>query len=941
MALVPRMVSFRRFTSWASTLQSATVDTEMCFSPSRPLPALARSLLLLPPDVVHWATAARAFARRTPEATTSEAFSQTVANQLLVLRAFLHWRGPPVPAVEETTRKLCIFLANNKNIPNELKKLSLEAVEALHAAPLQQIQRLVGNELLRRYKVDKTYLSPVLYNLRHRLSDLDKDELDQAILYLADKGDKETMALCAKYTLRYLDHRPLQPLGSLRPKLWDAPNVLTSWTEYARTPDSADAEFVFRLGLRQSTPLELVRCAAQAPANWAVTDITKALLAAWPQVSGELMRFPVDDLPHVIRHYLDVAECSPRLLEVLSARMEEMRFATLLECLIPIEGPQPEFDAHLQRFFETVPSCMDVAELELDLSLERRFALIVAFADRGFMNDHWLISRVLSCVESTLQESDSSFVPDFHPSTILRACHHLPIFADHPRLTSHILDTMSTKRWTPEETSSADLTYALTALGTCRKQCPRPILVEAVTGLLEQAKNDERAMSPRDWERICSIPFLDYATKVMPKLFPMLVHADEFSPEGVCTLLERLRDWANSGGNTEYWSSEQNNYALAPILGVQRALDVGLDKNKWSFPQLELIFNSLAKLGWCEPHTVERLCSSAMRIEDETRVPITAMLSIVESLTKMQVFHGPLLERFVKWYAWHVSAVRQNELTSDELDSMARWARNLAKLNFKSLAFAKVVATQLPDGMPATPVQKLRLLTQLARFGYFPPEFRQGLISVVEASKASPATLDDDVFADLSKQEWAEAYYLHLCTYFDGPERLRMWITHDANIIHFIKGDPAHYWFEEKRAEGRRFKTLRAARSLKESLASLLGENVLVPGHDDENFIYYVNFIDPGEPTTSYKPLAVVVVPPRNEFKVCVPLIGPQPDREMFDGMVCKIRHLRSLRYRVVVIYDNEWERMNRTQHTAYLARLLRNAGEDVKDPVPKTAAAT
>jgi len=1168
----------RHISSWVGALESAEKDTSICFSPTRPLTALARSVLLLPKDALHWTTASQAFGNRTVAAMLKEVEELNAERKLLVLRALLRWQGPPVRAtisvsesidpetgevrvtekvvdvIQHLSEKICMMLLvrseNGTDPPRvvggvpsgthhtglrqpppppaprfpiqaALRSLTLEEVESLKDAPVAGLKRQVAAELFRRYEAsghESTHLSPALGELRDMLLGHKREELDEAIVKCAKEAttkstssstssstpaaaaaaatrttstssssstsmaykDKESdeahrkndnnkahIALCTQYILQYLDKKPLLPLGFLRPKLWDAPKILTAWTDWALAQWSielssagggggggrglsslSDAEFVLRVGLRQCTPLELVQCADRVLCPPRIENVGSssssssshrhqyqqhrgifdsgtrdlfhaALEEQCESVVAHLYACPLGDLARAMRAYASENGADPYTprsylrflpgaLQVLGTRLPEMRLKEILECIAPLNSEQlPEFEAKLRTFFLSPPKTRDtwrMCEGELDMDLSRKFNLMVALADRGFEGDHWLMERVLETLDQELaeleeEEQSSNAVPvvvSTHgsrpkdekevspqirvddstrphnrvassttrpldailPQSMVKACRHLNLFERrHPHVAELILnafgDTRAMRAWM-RCLSSHELTTALEALGRNRKQVDRELVFKTANSIVKQAFEGERVLSVEDWERMCSVEYLDYATQIVPEFFPLLVHTNptvlsQFSRDATCTFLQRLASWAEAGGKVEYYDQNQRCEILGPLTGVKEALFLSIQQHckgshplMWKFNQLDVILDALARLGWHHEGAFEDLCIQAMRIEHEVRVPVESMLSILQSIVALRVYHGPLLDRFVNWYVWYVDSFKQHELKKEEVDNLCSLANSLACLNYHSLGLSEICERQLPN---ATPPQKLRLCTALVRFNRFSKAFRKAFQSVVKDCKKRNMVGDvlDDPFAELSAEEWAKAYYIHLCTYFDGPDFLRKWVVSDTQVVHFTKGDPAYYWFEAKRMEGRQFKMLRTARSLKTALAELLGENRLLPGSDDENFMYFVNFMEyERKNSTDYRPLAVVVVPRNRELSLYIPhdqdgSLDRPKGKEMFDDMVWKVLHLRKLRYRVVVIYDSEWDKMNKVEQKKHLAALLVQQGEEVSVPTDRT----
>ncbi|CAJ1353620.1 unnamed protein product [Effrenium voratum] len=144
----------------------------------------------------------------------------------------------------------------------------------------------------------------------------------------------------------------------------------------------------------------------------------------------------------------------------------------------------------------------------------------------------------------------------------------------------------------------------------------------------------------------------------------------------------------------------------------------------------------------------------------------------------------------VTWYCWCYAYLWNQPVESEKLEELLELAEQLMDLSFQSMELQGVLTENLSNPN-ATARQSLKLLSVLARFSHFPPEFKESCARVCSGQRESDLT-------SLSNEELVNAFNIHLCAVFDGPAALKHWFTEDDSMKLFFQVHTSQKWYQKQ-----------------------------------------------------------------------------------------------------------------------------------------------
>ncbi|CAE8590019.1 unnamed protein product, partial [Polarella glacialis] len=241
------------------------------------------------------------------------------------------------------------------------------------------------------------------------------------------------------------------------------------------------------------------------------------------------------------------------------------------------------------------------------------------------------------------------------------------------------------------------------------------------------------------------------------------------------------------------------------------------------------------------------------------------MLPLVRACTSLRVHHAPLLQKVVLWYCWCYAYLWPKPLPAQKLEELLELAENLSELSFQSLEIQGVLADNLKNPN-ASPRQVLGLLSALARFSHFPPEFKE------TCAKVCSASTDTDLAA-LTPVDLVNAFNVHLCAVFDGPAALKHWLTEDEDMKSFFQVHTSQKWYQKQDQERTTFLQSPAYLTLRQAAEKeTLNLRPSEPGE-----VYHVELVsqDAKERLNSWSgnpPMALICIKSKEQLRWYVPI---------------------------------------------------------------------
>jgi len=230
--------------------------------------------------------------------------------------------------------------------------------------------------------------------------------------------------------------------------------------------------------------------------------------------------------------------------------------------------------------------------------------------------------------------------------------------------------------------------------------------------------------------------------------------------------------------------------------------------------------------------------------------------------------------------------------------------------------------------------QSLALLSVLARFSHFPPEFKETCAKVCSASS-------DTDLASLTPADLINAFNVHLCAVFDGPAALKHWLTEDEVMKSFFQVHTSQKWYQKQDQERTTFLQSPAYLTLRQAVeAEGLDLRPTEPGE-----VYHVEFVskDAKERLNTWSnnpPTALMCIKSKEQLRWYVPITAEDTSKAlelqnrcnqfsfMFRGAVQKMRHLQAMGYRPAVVWMSEWNGLDtEEERRAYLRAAVEEPG--------------
>lgn len=541
----------------------------------------------------------------------------------------------------------------------------------------------------------------------------------------------------------------------------------------------------------------------------------------------------------------------------------------------------------------------------------------------------WVVRSVLAELEERLRPPGKARpAVELSHFTLLRLCRVMDMWQ------GHAVEEMLTQLLSsPEAVKPLPTPYFVAVLSAlCSFLVPKEVPLRLTASFVDRVDAGERHVKAEHWfEILRAIRAMDDPPsweRITPRIVSHLVpHIGSLSVGDLSSLLSvlasrgRLADFGHAGDSSDC--------ALERIpQATNDAVRKVVQDGKWEFEQVAAGFESLGKLDWyCESSVSAILASLAQKPLLEPHAPM--LLPLSRACFNLRIHHAPLLHKMVVWYCWCYTYLRPKPLPSEHLDEMLEFAEHLIALSFQSLELQGVLAENLRNPN-ATPRQVLALLSALARFSHFPPEFKEACARVCAESS------DSDLVA-LNTSDLVNAFNIHLCAVFDGPAALKHWLTEDEAMKAFFQVHTSQKWYQKQDQERTTFLQSDQYLTLRQALEASGFE--MQPSSPGE--VYHVEFVshnakdrlqDAGNP-----PTAVVCIKSKEQLRWYVPITaegmlaeGDTPQnrclqfRYMFRGAVQKMRHLQAMGYKTSVVWMSEWNALEtEEQRQEYLSLAL------------------
>lgn len=520
----------------------------------------------------------------------------------------------------------------------------------------------------------------------------------------------------------------------------------------------------------------------------------------------------------------------------------------------------------------------------------------------------WPIAALLSELEDRLQPARVRKLDqpvELSHFLLLRLCRVVDLWHGHQVeaiLKNLLLDPQAIK---PLPTSY--FVAMLTAL--CEFPVPKEMLLRLTVAFIDRAEVGEREVLPEQWADILrAMRPLDEVPsweRMTPRLVQRLVpHLGGLQASSLASLLAALADRPIASKGEPHSPIEQ--LPAAACQAVRQAVKAGA----WEFEQVVGIFESLGRLGWYDEQAVAAIigqCANAPLLEPHAPL----LLPLVRACASLRIHHAPLLQKVVLWYCWCYNYLWTKPLASQELDELLELADHLSDLSFQSLELHGVLAGNLTNPN-ASPRQLLGLLSALARFSHFPPEFKDTCARVCSEST-------DNELSSLSHKDLINAFNIHLCAVFDGPAALKHWLTTDENMKSFFQVHTSQKWYQKQDQERVSFLQSPAYSNLKHAVKTA-GLDLV---ESEAGEVYHVEFVSKDAKdrlSSADPPTALVCIKSKEQLRWYVPIMAEgaieqggevqnrcHHFRYMFRESVQKLRHLQAMGYRTAVIWMSEW----------------------------------
>eukprot|EP00440_Ansanella_granifera_P065547 gb/GFBE01071084.1/.p1 GENE.gb/GFBE01071084.1/~~gb/GFBE01071084.1/.p1 ORF type:complete len:1164 (+),score=235.66 gb/GFBE01071084.1/:1-3492(+) len=549
------------------------------------------------------------------------------------------------------------------------------------------------------------------------------------------------------------------------------------------------------------------------------------------------------------------------------------------------------------------------------LTTSELLELACGLREAGMDMHVWPLTAVVAEVDQRLRPSGRSRPPvELSHFLLLRLCRVMDLWHGHEveEVLKHLLSN-------PEAVKPLPTSYFVAVLSAlCDFAVPKELPLRLVSSFLDRVEQGERSVQPEQWAEILRAirPLDEWPSfdRITPRLLQRLVpHLSGLQPAALASVLTSLavkpvpRE-AHSSGSALAVHSPLERIPLVATDAVRQAVEAG----QWDFQQAVSVFDALGKLGWYgEPAIASLLGYAAETPFLEPHAPL--MLPLVRACTSLRVHHAPLLHKVVLWYCWCYAYLWPKPLPSEKLDELLELAEHLMELSFQSLEIQGVLAENLKNPN-ASARQSLALLSVLARFSHFPPEFKETCARVCSGST-------DTDLASLTPADLVNAFNVHLCAVFDGPAALKHWLTEDEGMKTFFQVHTSQKWYQKQDQERTTFLQSPAFLTLRDAAEKEGLE--LRPSEPGE--VYHVELVsrDAKERLSAWSdnpPVALVCIKSKEQLRWYVPITAAESDaqelelqnrchqfRFMFRGAVQKIRHLQAMGYRPVVVWMSEW----------------------------------
>eukprot|EP00931_Biecheleriopsis_adriatica_P046932 TRINITY_DN27012_c0_g1_i1.p1 TRINITY_DN27012_c0_g1~~TRINITY_DN27012_c0_g1_i1.p1 ORF type:complete len:1148 (+),score=248.42 TRINITY_DN27012_c0_g1_i1:73-3516(+) len=599
------------------------------------------------------------------------------------------------------------------------------------------------------------------------------------------------------------------------------------------------------------------------------------------------------------------------------------------------EGGQQRSSSSTSAFAERWMEDFWTSELQ-SLAAPELLELACGLREAGLDGQVWPLQAVVVEIDNRLRPSGKSRpAVELSHFLLLRLCRVMDLWHGHEveEVLKHLLSN-------PEAVKPLPTSYFVAVLSAlCDFAVPKELPLRLVSSFLERVEQGERSVQPEQWAEILrAIRLLDEwpsFDRITPRLLQRLLpHLEGLPPPVLSAVLTTL---AAKPFPREVLSSGAAHAANSPLQRIPAAATEAVRKaasaGHWDFQQVVGALDCLGKLGWYSESTVAALLAFVAETPLlEPHAPL--MLPLVRACTSLRVHHAPLLHKVVLWYCWCYAYLWPKPLPSEKLNELLELAEHLMELSFQSLELQGVLAENLKNSN-ASPRQTLALLSVLARFSHFPPEFKETCARVCSGSS-------DSDLASLTPGDLINAFNVHLCAVFDGPAALKHWLTEDEGMKTFFQVHTSQKWYQKQDQERTTFLQSPAYLTLREA-AEKEGLD-LRPSEPGE--VYHVELVsrDAKERLSALSenpPVALMCIKSKEELRWYVPITAEEsPAKElelqnrchqfrfMFRGAVQKMRHLQAMGYRPAVIWMSEWNSLaSEEERRACLREAIRQPG--------------
>jgi len=550
------------------------------------------------------------------------------------------------------------------------------------------------------------------------------------------------------------------------------------------------------------------------------------------------------------------------------------------------------------------------------------------------MDPHtWPLSAVVDEIDSRLAPSGKKQRPAIELShfLLLRLCRVMDLWHRHEveEVLHHLLKD-------PEAVKPLPTPYFVALVSAlCNFSVPKEYPLRLVSSFLERVERGERSVQPEHWASIFRAirPLDEWPSfdRITPRLLQRLVpHLGGLPPAELASTLVALasKPFPREASSSSSFHSPLERMPEATCEAVRKAVQTG----QLDFQQVVGVFDCLGKLGWYGEQAVAAVLGFLAETPLlEPHAPL--ILPLVRACTSLRIHHAPLLHKVVLWYCWCYAYLWPKPLPVEKLEELLELAEHLHELSFQSLELQGVLAENLKNPN-ASARQSLALLSVLARFSHFPPEFKETCAKVCSASS-------DTDLASLTPADLINAFNVHLCAVFDGPAALKHWLTEDEVMKSFFQVHTSQKWYQKQDQERTTFLQSPAYLTLRQAVeAEGLDLRPTEPGE-----VYHVEFVskDAKERLNTWSnnpPTALMCIKSKEQLRWYVPITAEDTSKAlelqnrcnqfsfMFRGAVQKMRHLQAMGYRPAVVWMSEWNGLDtEEERRAYLRAAVEEPG--------------